>query len=165
LERSIDLGDEAKQPRLDTGPSMTADGDAAPGHPKVRLVRRLLGDVRPNRRRLLGLLFLELAAVPIMLLGPVPLKIAVDSVLGSHPLSQPVQAVLPPVIVDSKLGILLLPAVLQVVIVCLNQLQAATAYVLQVATGERLTLAFRARLFAHAQRLSLSFHDRRGTSD
>jgi ATP-binding cassette, subfamily B, bacterial len=165
LERSIDLGDEAKQPRLDTGPSMTADGDKAPGHPNVRLVRRLLGEVRPHRRRLLGLLFLELAAVPIMLLGPVPLKIAVDSVLGSHPLSQPVQAVLPPVIVDSKLGILLLAAVLQVLIVCLNQLQAATAYVLQVATGERLTLAFRARLFAHAQRLSLSFHDRRGTSD
>jgi ATP-binding cassette subfamily B protein len=32
-------------------------------------------------------------------------------------------------------------------------------------TGEKLVLSFRALLFRHAQRLSLSFHDRRGTAD
>jgi ATP-binding cassette, subfamily B, bacterial len=136
-----------------------------PGQSNVRLVRRLLGEVRPHRRRLLGLFVVELTAVPILLLGPVPLKVAVDSVLGSHPLPHAVHAILPAFVVDSKLGILLLAALLQVLIVCLTQLQAASAYLLQVATGERLALAFRARLFAHAQRLSLSFHDRRGTSD
>ena len=36
---------------------------------------------------------------------------------------------------------------------------------LQTRTGERLTLDFRGRLFRHVQRLSLSFHDTRGSHD
>src|SRR3712207_3981465 len=32
-------------------------------------------------------------------------------------------------------------------------------------TGEKLVLGFRARLFRHAQRLSLMYHDSRGTTD
>jgi ATP-binding cassette, subfamily B, bacterial len=129
------------------------------------LLGRLVAEARPQRRRLLVLLAVELAATPVMLLGPVPLKIAVDSVIGSHPLPGPLHAVLPSFVTGSKLGVLGLAAGLQVLVVVLIQLQGAVAYVLQTATGERLTLAFRARLFDHAQRLSLSFHDRRGTTD
>ena len=129
------------------------------------LLARLVGEARPERRRLAALLAIELAATPVMLLGPVPLKIAVDSVIGSHRLPGPLDAVLPGLVTDSKLGVLALAAVLQLLVVVLIQLQGAVAYVLATSTGERLTLAFRARLFDHAQRLSLSFHDRRGTSD
>jgi ATP-binding cassette, subfamily B, bacterial len=36
---------------------------------------------------------------------------------------------------------------------------------LKTYTSERLTLRFRGQLFRHAQRLSLAYHDRRGTAD
>jgi ATP-binding cassette subfamily B protein len=37
--------------------------------------------------------------------------------------------------------------------------------VLQTWAGEQIVMAFRTRLFAHAQRLSLAYHDSKGTSD
>jgi ATP-binding cassette, subfamily B, bacterial len=54
---------------------------------------------------------------------------------------------------------------LTVAIALLSQLQALASSVLQAYTGERLTLDFRAQLFRHVQRLSLSYHDTKGTSD
>ena len=56
-------------------------------------------------------------------------------------------------------------ALLLVLIALLVQLQALVQYVAATHTGERLTLDFRARLFRHVQRLSLAFHDSRGTID
>jgi ATP-binding cassette subfamily B protein len=47
----------------------------------------------------------------------------------------------------------------------MTELQSLVSYVLQTRTGERLTLDFRGRLFRHVQRLSLSFHDTRGSHD
>jgi len=47
----------------------------------------------------------------------------------------------------------------------LTQLQRASTSVLRTWTGEKLVLAFRALLFRHVQRISLSYHDRRGTAD
>jgi ATP-binding cassette, subfamily B, bacterial len=54
---------------------------------------------------------------------------------------------------------------LLVLIVLLTEIQSLLSYVLQTRTGEKLTLDFRARLFRHVQRLSLSFHDTRGSHD
>jgi ATP-binding cassette subfamily B protein len=54
---------------------------------------------------------------------------------------------------------------MQVLVVLLGEVQALVSYVLQTRTGERLTLDFRGRLFRHVQRLSLSFHDTRGSHD
>src|SRR5206468_1568646 len=47
----------------------------------------------------------------------------------------------------------------------LSQLQELGSSLLRAYTGERLVLGFRAQLFRHAQRLSLSYHDAKGTSD
>jgi len=52
----------------------------------VVLYRRLLQEARPYWFHLAGLFGLGLLASPVALLTPVPLKIAVDSVLGGHPL-------------------------------------------------------------------------------
>ena len=54
---------------------------------------------------------------------------------------------------------------LLVVIALLNQLQGLASSALRTYTGENLVLAFRAQLFRHIQRLSLSYHDLRGTGD
>src|SRR5207244_9442406 len=50
------------------------------------LYRRVLGHVRPYWLHLSGILLLSLLSPPLALLNPLPLKIAVDSVIGSHPL-------------------------------------------------------------------------------
>ena len=53
-----------------------------------KLLRRVLGETRPYRKRVLAVFVLGLLATPIALLAPVPLKIAVDSVVGSKPLPE-----------------------------------------------------------------------------
>jgi ATP-binding cassette subfamily B protein len=130
-----------------------------------RMSRRILSQIKPFWRQILLLLVVDLLATPLLLLTPVPLKIAVDSVIGSHPLPGFVDAFLPASVVSTSIALLVVVAALQVLIVLLTELQSLVSYVLQTRTGERLTLDFRGRLFRHLQRLSLSFHDTRGSHD
>jgi ATP-binding cassette subfamily B protein len=123
--------------------------------------RRILRQIAPFWPQILLLLVVDLLATPLLLLTPIPLKIAVDSVIGSHPLP----GFVPDSIVSSTIALLVVIAVLQVLVVLLSELQSLVSYVLQTRTGERLTLDFRGRLFRHVQRLSLSFHDTRGSHD
>jgi ATP-binding cassette subfamily B protein len=138
---------------------------AAVRYSDVALYRRLLLQARPYWPYIVGIFLIDLLATPLALLGPIPLKIAVDTVLGSAPLPSFLDAVLPEVITGSVLGLLIAAAVLQVVVVLLSQLQGLCSHVLRTHTGEGLTLGFRAQLFRHVQRLAFSFHDSRGTAD
>src|SRR5437773_2027110 len=131
----------------------------------VALYRRLLRQARPYWRQFLGLFGIELLATPIALLNPVPLKIVVDSVVGTRPLPPFVQAVLPEAATRSPAAILLLAVGLLIVIAALGQLQALSSTLLRTYVGERLVLDFRARLVHQVQRLSMSYHDSRGTAD
>jgi ATP-binding cassette subfamily B protein len=117
---------------------------------------------RPYRVHIAVLLFLNLLAPPLALLTPVPLKIAVDSALGGRPLPSVLNTLWP---VPSPSAILWLAAGLMVAIALLLRLQALAVTLLHAYTAERLTLHFRSLLFRHAQRLSLRYHDRQGTSD
>jgi ATP-binding cassette subfamily B protein len=95
----------------------------------------------------------------------VPLKIAVDTVVGSQPLPPLLRALLPDPETHSKLLLLGVAVGLLVFVVFLTHLQALGSYVLRTHTGEWLTLHFRALLFRHVQRLAFAFHDARGTAD
>jgi len=55
--------------------------------------------------------------------------------------------------------------VLLIVVTILTQLQNLAVSLLQTYTGEKLLLQFRAELFRQIQRLSLSYHDSKGTVD
>src|SRR5204862_7949173 len=123
-----------------------------------------LRQARPYWLHLGGILALSPLAPPLALLTPVPLRIAVDSVIGSHPLPGVLDTWLPGV-ARSTTGVLLLTAGLTVVFALLVHLQALAAWLLQAYTRERLVLAFRGQLFTHLQRLSLSYHDTRGATD
>ncbi len=129
------------------------------------LYRRLLRQVRPYRQHVLALFVLGLLASPIALLNPVPLKIAVDSVLGSQPLPGFLQAALPQAVTASKQGVLLFAVALVVGVALVGQLRSLGYNLLKTYIGEKLVLDFRARLFDRAQRLSLSYHDTTGTAD
>src|SRR5206468_9398888 len=69
-------------PHSDRGP----DGVGGHGRAGLRLYRRLFREARPYRRHIGGLFALSLLSSVFALLTPLPLKIAVDSVVGSHPL-------------------------------------------------------------------------------
>jgi ATP-binding cassette subfamily B protein len=130
------------------------------------LYRRLLGQARPYWPHLGGLFLLSLLSSPLALLTPLPLKMAVDSVVGSHrQIPGPLAALLPAAATRSHTALLVVAAVLFVMIALLTQLQQLGSSVLSAYTGEKLVLGFRVRLFGHVQRLSLLYHDSRGTTD
>ncbi|MDQ4130875.1 MAG: ABC transporter transmembrane domain-containing protein [Actinomycetota bacterium] len=128
------------------------------------LLRRVLSQARSQWHYISALLFVDLLATPLALLQPVPLKIAVDSILGEEPLPRPLQAVLGGASA-SKFAALAAVTAFLLLVVLLNQLQDAASEFLKTRTGENLTLDFQTRLFRHAQRLSLAYHDARGTTD
>jgi ATP-binding cassette, subfamily B, bacterial len=129
------------------------------------LYRRLFLEVRPYRLHLGGLLLVTLLSTPLSLLMPLPLKIAVDSVIGSQPLPPFLQAAIPDAVTNSSNALLIFVVVLTIGIALLSGLQRLASSLLRTYTGEKLTLAFRTKLFRHVQRLSVSYHDSRGTAD
>jgi ATP-binding cassette subfamily B protein len=131
----------------------------------VTLVKRLLRDTRPYARQLWLIFLLSLVSAPLALLTPLPLKIAVDHVLGDSPLPAAVTAWLPTTLSGSPGGLLALAAALVVVVTLLQNLEGYGSWLLQLYTGEKLALDLRAKLLEHVQRLSLRYHDAKGTSD
>ena len=127
------------------------------------LLRRLAREARAYLPHLAGVLALELLAIPLRLLGPLPLKLAVDSVIGRHALPAPLVAVFPATSEPADW----IPWIcgLALLIALLSQLQSLAAALLTVLTSQRLVMDFRARLFHHAQHLSLEYHTRKGTAD
>src|SRR5213592_2715994 len=130
----------------------------------VALYRRLLRQARPYWLHLAALFGIGLLASPLALLDPVPLKIVFDSVLSSHPLPAYLRTVLPSAVLGSA-GALLVAIGLLLGVAALTQLQALANRFMQAYVGERLVLGFRTRLVQHAQRLSLSYHDSKGSAD
>src|SRR2546428_232564 len=130
----------------------------------LALPRRLLRQPRPYWLHLAGLFGIGLLASPLALLDPVPLKIVFDSVLGSHPLPAYVRTVLPSAVLGSA-GALLVAIGLLLGVAALTQLQALANRFMQAYVGERLVLGLRTQLVQHAQRLSLSYHDSKGSAD
>ncbi len=138
---------------------------AIAGSTDLTLYRRLLRLMWPFWPHIAGGFLLSLLAGPLALLTPLPLQIAVDGVLGPRPLPGLLGALLPAAVANSDTSILLVAAGLAVAIALATQLQGFASSLLSTYTGERLVLSFRAQLFRHAQRLSLAYHDSKGTAD
>jgi ATP-binding cassette subfamily B protein len=132
---------------------------------EVALYRGLLRQARPYWFHLAGLLGIGLLASPIALLNPVPLKIVVDSVLGTHPLPPYLDALIPATVARSSTTIGGVAIGLLILVAALGQLHGLLTKFLQAYVGERLVLGFRSQLVQQAQRLSLTYHDSKGTAD
>ena len=129
------------------------------------LHRRLVRQARPYWPHLIGIFLLSFLSTPFALLSPLPLKIAVDSVLDNHPLPRFLNDWLPSGLTQSPNGLLVLAVVLLVGVAVLTQLRDFANALLTAYAGEQLLRGFRAQLFRHVQRLSFSYHDTRGTAD
>ena len=93
------------------------------------------------------------------------MKIAFDSVLDTHPLPPFLEAVVPESLTRSDAGLIGLVVGLLILVALLTQVRDFVSAALSAYTGEKLLRSFRAQLFHHVQRLSLSYHDTRGTAD
>ena len=85
----------------------------------------------------------SLLAAPLALLLPVPLKIAVDSVIGSQPPPPVLDALLPGAATESDTALLVTVGLLFVAIAFLYQLLQLATLLLGTHTGERLLMVFR----------------------
>lgn len=174
VKRLAQLGTDVRH-NLSTVPAHAADHlrrtldreltDGPSDGAKLPTGRRVAAALAAYRARIAAVVVVDVLAVPLLLLLPLPLKIVVDSVVGDRPLPGFVDAVVPDSFVGSPGRLLVVAAIFQVAVVAAAELQQLASYVLRTSTGERITFRFRARLFAHVQRLSILLHDRRGSSD
>jgi ATP-binding cassette subfamily B protein len=123
-------------------------------------LRRLLAMARGYRGHLAGVLALSLLAPAVKLLMPLPLQIAVDNVLGGKPLPNYLA-----LLDTDPPALLAMAAAALVAIAMVSHLLSLAGAVLSTYVAEKLVRSFRGVLFRHAQRLSLAYHDSRGTTD
>ena len=97
--------------------------------------RRILRQIGPFWRQILLLLFIDLLATPLLLLTPVPLKIAVDSVIGSDPLPGFVDRSCRSRLTSSSVALLFVVAIMPSARRALDELQSLVSYVMQTRTG------------------------------
>lgn len=129
------------------------------------LYRRLLSEARPCWGLILATFGVALLASPLALLAPFPLKVAVDCIIGAKPLPEFLRFFMPDDGANPIGAMIVLTVGLVLGIAFLTKLQEAAHYVIATYTSEKLVRGFRARLFRHAQRLSVLYHDRKGISD
>jgi ATP-binding cassette subfamily B protein len=132
---------------------------------RALFLKRLLDLARPSYPHLVGIFLLGVISVPISILMPVPLKIAVDSVIGHTPLPAVLERFVPRTAAGSDTANLIVVVVVLLALAVASNLQTLASWLLQTYTGERLVFELRNRLFWHAQRVSLTAHDRRGVND
>jgi ATP-binding cassette subfamily B protein len=129
------------------------------------LLKRMMRQGRPFWPHVTGIFLLSLLSTPVALLTPMPLKIVIDSVIGSRPLPGILHWLVPAPVQQSPSLLLLFAVGLLVAVTLLTYVQGSGSWLLQTYAGEGMVLDFRGRLFAHVQRLSLAYHDLKGTSD
>ncbi len=131
---------------------------------ELGLFGRMCTQLRSYSGQLSLILLVEIVCIPVALLVPVPLKLAVDSITG--PGSVPALALrLLPGHWSPQNAQLLLAAALMIGVGIMQHVLGFISWLLQTSTSERIILDFRSLLFQHVQRLSLSFHDRKGAGD
>ena len=131
----------------------------------VVLYRRVLQQARPYVLHFVALFAVGLLASPVALLTPVPLRIVVDNVIGARPLPPLLRAVLPAAAVSTPAAVLFAALCLLILVAAANQAQQLGGTLLRTWVGERLALDIRSRMVDRMQRLSLQYHDSRGTAD
>ena len=129
------------------------------------LIKRIIEQARPYWIHILGSFMLTLLATPVALLKPYALKILIDSGFGNQPLPDFITFFFPAGFNFSFSTVAIIAAVLVIAIALIDNIFNVAEWMLEVYTGEKLVLGFRTRLFDHIQRLSLAYHDKKGTAD
>jgi ABC-type multidrug transport system fused ATPase/permease subunit len=139
---------------------------AAAGHPDIgsgemfALVREL---VRPYTGWLLIVFVAMLIETAMSLASPWPLKVVIDSVLGSHPLPDWLRGLKDLSVGDSKMGLALLAGLGVVLIAVISAIATYIDNYYTESVGQWVANDLRIRIYDHLQRLSLSYFDKQQT--
>jgi ATP-binding cassette subfamily B protein/subfamily B ATP-binding cassette protein MsbA len=125
----------------------------------------------PYRRRVAALAALSSLEVLLRILSPWPMKVVVDSVLGSAPLSPLVAALvapsdlLEPLVANRRERMLAGVVAAGLAIQILHQLVLMVHSRIAIATGQRMVRDLREQVFAHLQAVTLLQHGRLPAAD
>src|SRR5699024_157327 len=150
-----------------TPPYVSSGGDdmARPANLRAALRRlgqsgrRFLPYLKPERTLIAGGLAALLLEVVMRLLEPWPLKFVIDGVIAHAGAD---------IAVDTPLSLSMILVLACVALVLVTGLRALCNYLMTICfalVGNKLLTKVRAELYAHLQRLSMAFHERRGTGD
>jgi subfamily B ATP-binding cassette protein MsbA len=116
-----------------------------------------------------GILLFGLAAVGAetgaALLEPWPIKIVLDTVLRAKPLPQWLERAVASMLGTNALGVLEFAVGMVLLIAIVGGVGSYIEKQCVTTLGQRVTHELRCRIYTHAQRLSMSFHDKKRTGD
>jgi subfamily B ATP-binding cassette protein MsbA len=116
-----------------------------------------------------GILLFGLAAVGAetgaSLLEPWPIKIVLDTVLRAKPLPQWLERAVASMLGTNALGVLEFAVGMVLLIAIVGGVGSYVEKQCVTTLGQRVTHELRSRIYTHAQRLSMSFHDKKRTGD
>jgi len=119
--------------------------------------------VRPFTGWLIIVFVAMLIETAMSLAAPWPLKIVIDSVLGSHPLPDWLRGLRDLWVGESKMGLALLAGVGVVLIAAIGAVATYIDNYYTESVGQWVANDLRIRIYDHLQRLSLSFFDKQQT--
>lgn len=131
----------------------------------LTIYRRLLAEARPFWPHIGGVLLLNLLTIPLKLLLPMPLKIAIDSVVGDKPISSFLGGNTGYLGGFESQALLVAVCVALVVLTFLAYANGLAIWILHTYASEKLLLGFRSKLFRRLQELPLTYHDKKGATD
>lgn len=129
------------------------------------ITKRILLYARPYWTHIIGLFLLGLLATPLALLKPYVMKVLIDSGFGSQPLPYFIRMFFPDDFTYTFNSIVAITVTMAVLIALIDNIYSFISWVWSSFTGEKLVLNFRMLVFNHVQRLSIAYHDSKGSSD
>jgi ABC-type multidrug transport system fused ATPase/permease subunit len=132
----------------------------------INLTHRLREFLSPFWVSLLALFALNLVATPILnLMLPVPLRIAVDNLVGDVTLPPFLAWAMPYHLRESQPNLLWFAVILSFVVVLVRLLTNHFQWLLSERIGNQMVLELKSKLFERAQFLSLAYHESKGSAD
>ena len=128
----------------------------------MNILRLILPYLRPHWRLAGGTMVLTLLGALSSILAPWPMKLLIDSVLGSEPLPGILSGVLDP-IANDRYGLLIFVVLAGLFLTIMVNGMAVLEDYVSTSLDQRMVLDFRSDLFRHAQRLSAGFFERNST--
>ncbi|PKQ44562.1 ABC transporter ATP-binding protein [Confluentibacter flavum] len=133
--------------------------------PSFIILKRTFADARPYWSSIGFIFVLNFLASPISLMKPLALKILIDNGFGGKSVPSYISFFFPFDFEFTFITVVWISVILVVLVAILENLYNLTIWIVNAQTGENLVRSFRMRLFSHIQRLSLAYHDKKGSSD
>jgi ABC-type multidrug transport system fused ATPase/permease subunit len=132
---------------------------------RMDIYGRLVPYLWPYKWRMLAVVLLSLVQTSMSLLDPWPMKILIDSGISRRPLPGWLGRVLPAQAASSGVMIVVFAVLAGTALWLLGNALGLLSEQIKLRVNSGITLDFRADLFNHLQRLSLSYHDQTTVGD